>query len=86
MNITVIGAGVFGTAFATAATRAGHQVSITARHPERAEKAAAEAGATAVTGGNATGADVVVLAIPPRPSPTGPGPSVTGWPARSSST
>jgi len=64
MNITVIGAGVFGTAFATAATRAGHQVSITARRQEHAEKAAAEAGATAVTGEDLSGADVIVLAVP----------------------
>lgn len=64
MNITVIGAGVFGTAFATAATRAGHQVSITARSPEHAGKAAAESGATAVTGQDLTGADALVLAIP----------------------
>ena len=64
MNITVIGAGVFGTAFATAATRAGHQVSITARRQEHAEKAAAESGATAVTGPDLAGADVVVLAVP----------------------
>jgi len=64
MNITVIGAGAFGTAFATAATTAGHRVSITARHQEHAEKAAAESGAAAVTGTDLAGADVIVLAVP----------------------
>jgi 8-hydroxy-5-deazaflavin:NADPH oxidoreductase len=65
MKIAVIGAGTFGGAFATAATRAGHEVSIAARHEENAAKTAAETGATAATSEEAVaGADLVVLAIP----------------------
>lgn len=61
MKISVVGAGSFGTAFATAAVAAGHEVSITARSQETAERAAAQSGARAGAG---EGADLVVLAIP----------------------
>jgi len=64
MKVTVIGAGNMGAAFVKQLTRAGHQVSVTARSPEKAlAVAAASAGAVAVTAANAaTGADVLVLA------------------------
>ena len=64
MKITVIGAGNMGSAFVKQLTRAGHQVSVTARDSTKAEKvAAANPGAKAVlTSGAAEGADAVVLA------------------------
>ncbi len=64
MKITVIGAGNMGSAFVKQLTRAGHQVSVTARDSDKAAQvAAANPGAKAVaTAGAATGADAVVLA------------------------
>jgi predicted dinucleotide-binding enzyme len=64
MKITVIGAGSMGAAFVKQLTRAGHQVSVTARDSAKAAQvAAANPGASAVsTAGAATGADAVVLA------------------------
>jgi len=64
MKITVIGAGNMGAAFVKQLTRAGHQVSVTARDAAKAAQlAAAHPGARAVpTAGAAEGADVVVLA------------------------
>jgi predicted dinucleotide-binding enzyme len=64
MKITVIGAGNMGSAFVKQLTRAGHQVSVTARDAAKAEQVAAEnPGARAVrAGGAAEGADAVVLA------------------------
>ena len=64
MKITVIGAGNMGSAFVKQLTRAGHQVSVTARDAAKAEQvAAAQPGARAVpTAGAAQGADAVVLA------------------------
>jgi len=64
MKITVIGAGNMGSAFVKQLTRAGHQVSVTARDSAKATQvAAAHPGAKAVaTAGAATGADAVVLA------------------------
>jgi len=64
MKITVIGAGNMGSAFVKQLTRAGHQVSVTARDGAKAEKvAAANPGARAVpTSGAAEGADALVLA------------------------
>ncbi|WP_137894647.1 NAD(P)-binding domain-containing protein [Ramlibacter sp. 2FC] len=64
MKVTVIGAGNMGSAFVQQLTRAGHQVSVTARDAEKAAKVAASApGAKAVpTVGAAEGADAVVLA------------------------
>ncbi len=72
MKIAVIGAGNFGGAFAAAAVRAGHEVTVTAPHEDRAAKVAAEIGATAVANDEAVArADVVILAIP--------GTAVAGW-------
>jgi 8-hydroxy-5-deazaflavin:NADPH oxidoreductase len=64
MKVTVIGAGNMGAAFVKQLTRAGHQVSVTARSPEKAQAlAAANSGASAVPAANAAAqADVVILA------------------------
>jgi predicted dinucleotide-binding enzyme len=64
MKITVIGAGNMGSAFVKQLTRAGHQVSVTARDSAKAAQvAAANPGARAVpVAGAAAGADAVVLA------------------------
>lgn len=65
MKVAVIGAGNFGGAFVKAAVTAGHEVSVSARHREHAEKAAADAGVTALPSQDAVEwADVIVLAIP----------------------
>jgi 8-hydroxy-5-deazaflavin:NADPH oxidoreductase len=64
MKVTVIGAGNMGSAFVKQLTRAGHQVSVTARNLEKARQlAAAHPGAVAVNADNAAvGADAIVLA------------------------
>jgi NADPH-dependent F420 reductase len=66
MKVAIIGAGNVGRALASSITRAGHDVTIAARHPEHARAAAEEFGATPADS-NASAvvdADVVVLAIP----------------------
>ena len=45
MKVAIIGAGNVGTALAAALTRAGHKVTITARDPKHATKAAESTGA-----------------------------------------
>jgi predicted dinucleotide-binding enzyme len=64
MDITVIGAGNMGSAFVKQLTAAGHQVRVTARDADKAQRvAAAHAGAVAVAShGAAEGADAVILA------------------------
>jgi predicted dinucleotide-binding enzyme len=64
MKITVIGAGNMGSAFVKQLTRAGHQVTVTARNGAKATKLAADnPGAKAVAvAASAQGADAVVLA------------------------
>lgn len=64
MRVTVIGAGNMGSAFVKQLTRAGHQVSVTARDSAKAAQvAAANPGTKAVAAaGAAAGADAVVLA------------------------
>jgi NADPH-dependent F420 reductase len=65
MRIAIIGAGNVGGGLATAATKAGHDVVLSAGDPASAQRRA-EAGATAA-GSNAEAvrdADVVVIAIP----------------------
>jgi predicted dinucleotide-binding enzyme len=64
MKVTVIGAGNMGSAFVKQLTRAGHQVSVTARDAAKAAQvAAANPGAKAVDVANsAADADAVVLA------------------------
>ncbi len=66
MKVAIIGAGNVGKALATSITRAGHDVTIAAKHPESARMAADAAGASAAES-NASAvsdADVVILAIP----------------------
>lgn len=64
MKVTVIGAGNMGSGFVKQLTRAGHQVSVTARNLDKARAvAAANPGASAVTAENAAAnADIIVLA------------------------
>ena len=66
MNIAIIGAGNVGRALATAFTRAGHHVRVTARDLEEAGEAAAASGARTSPSNTeaAQSADVVILAIP----------------------
>jgi len=66
MQIAIIGAGNVGRALATSLTRAGHDVTITAEHPEHAAEAASQSGATAGSSNTdaASAAQVVVLAVP----------------------
>jgi 8-hydroxy-5-deazaflavin:NADPH oxidoreductase len=71
MRIAILGAGNVGGGFARAATAAGHDVVLTAAHPEKAQAVAAEIGAEAA-GTNAAavdGAQVVVLAVPGSAAP-----------------
>jgi len=64
MKVTVIGAGNMGAAFVKQLTRAGHQVTVTARQLDKAQAvAAAYPGVKALAAADAAaGADVVVLA------------------------
>ena len=63
MKISVIGAGNMGSAFVKQLTRAGHQVSVTARDAAKAERlAAAHPGAHAVPTAAVAAADAIVLA------------------------
>jgi NADPH-dependent F420 reductase len=66
MKVAIIGAGNVGTALATALTRAGHNVTITARDPKHAATAAATSGATTApsNASAASSADVVIAAVP----------------------
>jgi NADPH-dependent F420 reductase len=66
MKVAIIGAGNVGKALATSITRAGHDVTLTAKHLERAEAAAKETGATtaATNAAAVTDADIVILAVP----------------------
>ena len=66
MKVAIIGAGNVGTALATALTRAGHKVTITARDPKNASKAAESTGASAASSNAAAvdQADVVIAAVP----------------------
>jgi 8-hydroxy-5-deazaflavin:NADPH oxidoreductase len=66
MKIAVIGAGNVGKALATSISRAGHEVTISAKHPEHAQEAATEIGVTPAESNAAAAADadVVILAVP----------------------
>jgi predicted dinucleotide-binding enzyme len=66
MRIAVIGAGNVGQALAGSISRAGHEVVLTAAHPEHA-RVAAEGLGVSVAGSNAAAAasaDAVVIAVP----------------------
>jgi hypothetical protein len=66
MNIAIIGAGNVGRALATSFIRAGQDVTLSARDPEKLASTAAELGAQAAAS-NADAvraADVVILAVP----------------------
>jgi 8-hydroxy-5-deazaflavin:NADPH oxidoreductase len=66
MQIAIIGSGNVGKALAGSFTRAGHDVTLTAAHPDHAKAAAEQAGANAAESNQAAvqGAEVVVLAVP----------------------
>ena len=66
MQIAIIGAGNVGRALATSLTRAGHDVTITAKHAEHAVDVASDTGASVGASNTAAAseADVVVLAVP----------------------
>jgi 8-hydroxy-5-deazaflavin:NADPH oxidoreductase len=66
MNLTIIGAGNVGKALAGAAGRAGHDVTLSAAHPESARRAAEETGSKseATNRDAVAGADIVFLAVP----------------------
>lgn len=66
MQIAIIGAGNVGKALASTLTRAGHEVTISAAHPDHAREAASATGATAAAtnADAAKGAELVVLAVP----------------------
>ncbi|HEU4918909.1 MAG TPA: NADPH-dependent F420 reductase [Candidatus Limnocylindrales bacterium] len=66
MNIAIIGAGNVGQALASSFKRAGHEVTISAAHPESATEVASKLG-TKAAGSNTEAvstADLVVLAVP----------------------
>ncbi len=66
MRIAIIGAGNVGRALASSLTRAGHDVTLSAAHPEHARAAAEQTGARAATSNSEaiSAADLVVLAVP----------------------
>ena len=66
MKVAIIGAGNVGKALTTSFTRAGHDVTIAAAHPDHAADAARELGATAAPSSSdaVSDADLVVLAVP----------------------
>ena len=71
MRIAIIGVGNVGSGFGRAAVHAGHDVVLSAAHPERAQSAAAEIGAAAAESNTAAvaGAQAVVLAVPGSQAP-----------------
>lgn len=66
MDIAIIGAGNVGKALAGSFRRAGHEVTISAAHPESATEVASQVGARAAASNTeaASSADLVVLAVP----------------------
>ena len=71
MRIAIIGAGNVGGGLGRAAVAAGHDVVVTAAHPEKAHAVAAEIGAQSADSvpAAAQGAQVVVLAVPASEAP-----------------
>jgi predicted dinucleotide-binding enzyme len=65
MKVLVIGTGNMGAGFVKQLTAAGHQVSVTARDPAKAQAVAQPYGAAAVpAAGSAASVDAIVLATP----------------------
>jgi predicted dinucleotide-binding enzyme len=66
VDIAIIGAGNVGTALAGALARAGHRVTISAKHQQHAEQAAEATGAGAAASNKDAieAGDVVILAVP----------------------
>lgn len=66
MKIGIIGSGNVGKALARSGVRAGHEVTLSASHPEHAAAAAKETGANAATSTTdaVKDADLVVVAVP----------------------
>jgi predicted dinucleotide-binding enzyme len=66
MKVAIIGAGNVGTALAGSAERAGHEVTVTAKHADHAQQTASVTGASAApsTRDAIADADVVILAVP----------------------
>ena len=66
MKVAIIGAGNVGTALTTSFTRAGHDVTVAANHPEHAQEVAESVGAEAAltTTAAVADADLVILAVP----------------------
>jgi predicted dinucleotide-binding enzyme len=66
MDIAIIGSGNVGKALASSFTKAGHGVTLAAKHPENAKDAARQLGARAATDAAdaVANADLVVLAVP----------------------
>jgi predicted dinucleotide-binding enzyme len=66
MRIAIIGVGTVGSGLARAAASLGHDVVLSARHPEHAAKVAEDVGARAADSAAeaADGAHMVVLAVP----------------------
>lgn len=66
MDIAIIGSGNVGTALASSFRKAGHAVTLAAKHREHAEEAARKLGARAAkdSAEAVSGADLVVLAVP----------------------
>lgn len=66
MRVAIIGSGNVGKALAGSLVKAGHEVTLSAKHPEHARAAAEETGARAVDGSAeaAAAAEVVILAVP----------------------
>lgn len=65
MKVLVLGAGNMGSGFVKQLTAAGHQVTVAARDPAKAQQVARQFGAKAVPAdGAADGVDAIVLATP----------------------
>ena len=66
MDIAIIGSGNVGKALASSFTKAGHEVTLVAKHPENAREAARQLGARVANdpAEAVSGADLVVLAVP----------------------
>ena len=66
MKVAIIGAGNVGKALGGSLTRAGHEVTLTATHPEHAAEAASAVGARSAGSSSEaiSGADLVILAVP----------------------